>query len=81
MKESLPRSITSQANNNKRLQMSKDNRKFMVIVDGIIVAKEIGADDFDILIKDILHEGYPLDLIQVWVETSFRLIPERYEVD
>lgn len=61
--------------------MSKDNRKFMVIVDGIIVAKEIGADDFDILIKDILHEGYPLDLIQVWVETSFRLIPERYEVD
>lgn len=61
--------------------MSKDNRKFMVIVDGIIVAKEIGADDFDILIKDILHEGYPLDLIQVWVETNFRLIPERYEVD
>lgn len=61
--------------------MSKDNRKFMVILDGIIIAKEIGADDFDILIKDILHDGYALEEIQVWVETSFRMIPERYEVD
>ena len=61
--------------------MSKDNRKFMVIVEGIIVAKEIDATEFDIVIKDLEYEGYPLDQIQVWVETSFRLIPERYEVD
>ena len=30
---------------------------------------------------DLLNSGCTLDDIQVWKETNFRLIPERYEVD
>lgn len=61
--------------------MTKDNRKFMISVDNGIVATDVSIDDFNIVVKDLLYHGFDLDQIRVWCETSFRLVPERYEVD
>lgn len=61
--------------------MSRDTRKFIVLLDGTIVGEDLTADDFDMVIKDLLYHGYDIDQIRVCVETSFRLAPARYEVD
>lgn len=61
--------------------MRKDNRKFIVRVQGVVSYGEVSSEDFDIVIKDLLANGYRLNDIQVFGEVNFRLIPERYEVD
>lgn len=61
--------------------MCKDNRKFIALLDGVIIGEDLTADDFNMVVKDLLYHGYDLDQIRVCVETNFRLIPERYEVD
>lgn len=61
--------------------MRKDTRKFLITVEDSVYAREVQAEDFDMYIQDLLEWGYDLDVIQVWVEGNFRLIPERFEVD
>lgn len=61
--------------------MRKDNRKFIITVNGRVIYREVTVDYFDSAVKDLLASGFTLDDIQVWVEGNFRLIPERFEVD
>ena len=62
--------------------MRKDNRKFLVSVNGRVIKEVNTPDDFDYVIKDILASGYyTIDQIQVWVKGNIRLTPKRYEVD
>jgi hypothetical protein len=61
--------------------MRKDNREFIVRVQGRIIYGQVFQEDFDIVIKDLLASGFMLDDIEVYAKVNFRLIPERYEVD
>lgn len=61
--------------------MHKDNRKFIVFLNGTFINEEIAEKDFDRIIRDFLDEGYDPEEIRVWTEASFRLTPDGYEVD
>jgi hypothetical protein len=61
--------------------MRKDNREFVVRVQGRFIYASISPEDFDIVIKDLVASGYNLDDIEVFAKVNFSMIPERYEVD